>query len=295
VPPNHNVAAAEAPPLLDSVHLCAYPEHDPALSEPALEQGMDQARRVVSLGHGARKERGLRVRQPLPRVTLVTRSEAVRAGAAAHLDVILEELNVKALEWAEDETQFVSYEYKGNFAALGPRFGKHAPKVAKWLSENAAEVTRQLLAHEEAGELLSIDGEARDFNWVELELDGAHEVVDERAFETILREKPDTAAQRDGDLLLVLDTHITPELRQEGLAREVVSRLQAQRKALDLDYVQRIRVSYQAEGELACAIEAQREFIAGEVLAEELQAVDSLAGEHETVEIDGLRFAYRVA
>jgi isoleucyl-tRNA synthetase len=311
----------------DSVHLAAFPEYDPALSDDGLEEGMDQARRVVSLGHSARKEHGLRVRQPLAKVTLITRSDAVKAGVAAHLDVILEELNVKALEWAEDEAQFVSYEYKGNFKELGPRFGKNAPRVAQWLRDNPAEVARQLQEHDERDQLLVLErdpaqrpaapgagkraGEddmwavadpvfeadatdGRDLNWVELELDGVHEVVDERAFETVLKEKPGMAAQRDGDLLLVLDTHVTPELRSEGLAREVVSRLQGQRKVLDLDYVQRIKVAYQAEGELAAAIEAHRAFIMEETLAVALDPADSLPEEAEVLEIDGLRFAHWV-
>jgi isoleucyl-tRNA synthetase len=135
----------------------------------------------------------------------------------------------------------------------------------------------------------------RDLNWVELELDGVHEIVDERAFDTILREKPGMAAQRDGDLLLVLDTQVTAELRSEGLAREVISRLQGQRKVLDLDYVQRIRVQYLAEGELAAAVERHKAFIMEETLAVALDPADSLPEVAEVLEIDGLRFAHWVS
>jgi isoleucyl-tRNA synthetase len=263
----------------DSVHLTAYPEHVPQLADAALEEGMDQARRIVSLGHSIRKDSGLRTRQPLARVSMVTRNPAVRAAAQAHLDVILEELNVKELAWAEDETQFVSYEYKGNFAVLGPRLGKLAPRAAAWLRDNAAAATAQLHAAEAEGSL-------------HLELDGEMVDLAPDAYEVVLREKPGTAAQRDGDLLLALDIEVTPELRLEGLAREVISRLQARRKALDLDYVQRIRVQYRAEGALAEAIAAHRVLIMEETLATALIAADALPPSPEVAQIDDLEFAY---
>jgi isoleucyl-tRNA synthetase len=296
------------PPHPDSVHLASFPEFDPALSDDALEEAMDEARRVVSLGHSARKESGLRVRQPLPRVTLISHSDAVRNGVDRHLPVILDELNVKSVEWAEDETQFVSYEYKGNFKELGPRFGKNAPRVAAWLKANAAEATRQLQQHEAAGTLLEIEGAvspagerlledggpSQSLNWIELDLDGEHVILDERFFDVQLLAREGMAAQREGDLLLVLDTHVSPELRSEGLAREVISRLQGQRKVLDLDYVQRIRVQYQAEGELAAAIEQHRAFIMEETLATALEPAASLPEDAEVLEIDGLRFAHGV-
>ena len=88
---------------------------------------MDQVRRVVSLGHAARKERTLRVRQPLKRVTLISSEGRIAQALKGHERAILDELNVKELVWAADEREFVSYEYKPDFKVLGPRFGKLAP------------------------------------------------------------------------------------------------------------------------------------------------------------------------
>jgi isoleucyl-tRNA synthetase len=281
-----------------SVHLAEYPQADPVLRDEQLEFGMDTARRVCSLGHAARKESKLRVRQPLRRATLIAHEDGLAEAVASHLDVILDELNVKAVEWAEDETEFVSYEYRANYRMLGPRYGKQAPRVAAWLQENAQAMTEQLEAHRDAPvpAVGAPSGEtAAPLNWVSVPLDGEVLQVLEDCFEVHLLEKPETVAQRDGKLLLVLDTHVDAALRMEGLAREVVSRIQNQRKALDLEYVQRIAVQYTAPDELAAAIEAHTEYIQGETLALSLTRVLNLTGEGvETSEIDDLEFSFAV-
>jgi isoleucyl-tRNA synthetase len=268
-----------------SVHLCGFPEADPQLGDDQLEYGMDQARRVVTLGHAARKESGLRVRQPLARITLISREVGLRAALDSHADVILDELNVKAVEWAEDEELFVSYEYRPQFRELGPRFGKRAPRVGDWIKAHAAEITSQLDSARTTGVAeptvrFTLDGE-------ELQLTPAH-------YEVHLLEKPETVAQRDGQVLLVLDTHVSPELKLEGLAREVVNRLQGQRKALDLEYSQRITVQYTAPDELHSAIEAQQAYISGETLALELRRVEQPAGPVNNTEVDGMPLSFSV-
>jgi len=262
-----------------SVHLCEFPQADAELADEQLEYGMDQVRRIVTLGHAARKESGLRVRQPLHRITLIGREEGLREALAAHIDVVLDELNIKAVEWAEDEEEFVSYRYKGNYRLLGPRFGKDAPAIAKWIEEHPHEMTVQLEAHGETPlEALAESengppGNAR-LNWADVPLATGEARVPEDCFEVHLVEKPETIAQRDGQLLLVLDTHVDEALKREGLAREVVNRLQNQRKALDLDYAQRIAVHYSAPAELAAAIAAHRDYISRETLATVLEPME---------------------
>ena len=265
-----------------SVHLAAYPEYDPGVADDELEFAVDQVRRVVSLGHAARKESGLRVRQPLQRVTLISGDPRIPAALSSHQAAILDELNVKELVWAEDEREFVSYEYKPDFKAIGPKFAKLAPKVAGWIKANADEITRQLEEHHGQAEL----------NWVEFELDNEMLRLTEDCFEVHLQEKEGTIAQRDGQLLLVLDTLVTPELRSEGLAREVVNRVQAQRKQLDLDYTARINVRFSAPAELAEAVAAHREYITRETLAEMLELVPELDGSAEESKIDDMAFAF---
>jgi len=279
-----------------SVHLCAYPEPEALLADEKLEYGMDQARRVTRLGRAARKESGRRVRQPLSSITLVTTNERLKTAVESHLPIILEELNVKAVCWAEDEQQFVSYRYKPNFKKLGPMFGKDAPQVAKWIEEHGDEITKQHAQHQDLEELRWMKSERGTFdhNWVSVTLDGGQVDVTEDCYESYLVEKEETIAQRDGNLLLVLDTRVTPELRLEGLAREVVNRVQNRRKALNLDYTDRINVSYQAPEELQRAVEAHLEYITHETLALSFEPAASLTGDVEESKIDGLEFLFAI-
>jgi isoleucyl-tRNA synthetase len=263
---------------------------------------MDQALRVSSLGHAARKDAKLRVRQPLERVTLVTREPGVREAIDAHLEIVLEELNVKAVEWAEDEEQFVSWQYKPNFRLLGPRFGDRAKDVAAWFAQNGAEITRQLTEHRDDPLMVEIpipdtdegETELKALNWIDVDLGGERTVLDERYFEVLLNAREGISAQRERGLLLALDTRISDELRLEGLAREVVHRLQQRRKELDLEYDTRVRVVYGADGELAQAIEAHRAYIMEEVLATEL-APGVVSDDALNAEIEDSMFSYELA
>ncbi|MCC7479113.1 isoleucine--tRNA ligase [bacterium] len=308
-------------PTEDSVHLCRYPLHDAALEDELLEFGMDQALRVTTLGHAARKDSRLRVRQPLSRVVLVSREPGLKEAVESHRELLLEELNVKAIEFASDEQQFVSYSYKPNFREIGPRFGEQARDIAAWVNRSADEITRQLAEHEGQPVLVTVfdkftdeNGEeetitrTESLNWVELELSGERIVLDSRYFELQLHPHEGMVAQRERGLLLVLDTHLSDELRSEGLAREVVNRLQQKRKDLDLAYDARVRVAWAIEGSaadspLAAAIAAHHSYIAGEVLASELVQVDyamlseggALHGSSEGSEIDGEKLRYSIS
>src|SRR5690606_15996252 len=116
-------------------------------------------------------------------------------------------------------------------------------------------------------------------------------VIDEHCFEVHLEQKPDTVCERDGNLLLVLDTQITDELRKEGLAREVVNRLQGQRKSLDLDYQDRIRVVFATDDEVAAALAVHSEYVMHETLADSLERGEPKGTVLET-EVDGIEFRY---
>jgi isoleucyl-tRNA synthetase len=289
-----------------SVHLCDYPEADAALGDTLLEFSMDQVRRIVSLGHAARKESHLRVRQPLRRITLISREDGLREAVDTHLPTILDELNVKSVEWAENEEDFVSYEYKASFRLLGPRYGKRAPLIARWIEAHPQAMTAQLDEHRDKP-VQSDDAEGGDdsgatsalLNWIVVPLDGSEVQVREDCFEVHLIEKPETVAQRDGRLLLVLDTHVDEALKLEGLAREVVSRIQQKRKALELDYAQRISVQYTAPLQLAEAISAHSAYIQGETLATQLSRAEALPPpahpeRTEDADILGMAFSFAV-
>jgi isoleucyl-tRNA synthetase len=242
---------------------------------------------VVSLG-AARKD-GLRC-AGFGAGNLISHEAGARRRSTA-IDIIWDELNVKAVEWAEDEKEFVAAS-TAQVQRAHPRFGKQARQ---------GEGPRNGRGDAPAGHIGSPlkvadseTGEERELGWVTAEVDGARLVVDTTCFEVHLEAKAETVAQRDGNLLLVLDTRVTEELKQEGLAREVVNRIQTRRKELNLDYADRISVKFSAPDELARALEAHRSYITGETLATVLERVDSLDADKVEAEIDGAPFSFNI-
>lgn len=259
-----------------SVHLCDYPVADPSVQDKELEEGMDAALRVVRLGHAARNLSKVKVRQPLKHITLVTNDGVLPERIENYRDIILGELNVKQIIWAENEEEYVHYEVKPNFRTLGPRLGKLMPALQQALARlNPSEVATRASDGEEIA--LQLDGQ-------EIEL--APEDLDIR-----IVEKEGTVAQRDGNLLLVLELEITPALREEGLAREFVNRVQGMRKTLDLQYEQRIALEFAVDEPVRSAVLKHASYIMSETLAVSLTENSGLDTDDEQVydaEIEGL-------
>ena len=257
-----------------SVHLCDYPEADAEVRDPALITAMDNVLRVVRLGHAARNLSGIKVRQPLSKITLVTSEPELQQVLAPHLPIIMEELNVKELVWAADEHEFVHYQVKPDFAKLGPRLGALTPAVARALARI---------------DPLNLVAELDETGQVALNVEGQDVTLAREELEVRIVEKEGTIAQRDGNLLLVLDIEVTPELKQEGLGREFINRVQNLRKQLDLNYEQRIELTFRTGEPVRSAVEAFRATIRAETLALKLTedtALEAGGGVHET-EIEG--------
>ena len=262
-----------------SVHLQAWPVPDRERRDEELEQGMAAIQRIVRLGHAARNDHNLKIRQPLGSVTVVTADRGLPPLVAAHQQVLLEELNVREIRWAKDRSVYVHHEVRPVFPKLGPRFGKRMKAVQQALA--TADGDRLAEELEQNGCVrLEIDGEA-----IEL----AADEVDVR-----LIEKEGTATQGDQDLLVALDTELTPELIAEGRAREIINRIQAARKALQLNYDDRITVSIAADDELAETLDLHGDWIARETLATELQRAAEAETNFEIKTIDDLFFALAV-
>jgi isoleucyl-tRNA synthetase len=238
----------------ESVHLEDWPPAGDREDQP-LEKGMAAVQRIVNLGHAARNLHGLKTRQPLPAVTLVTADESLRPAVEPYLDVLRDELNVKEVRWAADRTVYVHHEVKPIFPKTGPRFGKRMPEVKKAL---------------DSGDGDSLAAELEKAGKITLQLaDGPADLSAEEV-EVRLVERPGTATQGDRELLVALETELTPELEAEGLAREFVHLVQQERKKMDLDYADRIRVRFQADSEMTAAVAAHQEWIQGETLAVEV-------------------------
>ncbi|TCM50363.1 isoleucine--tRNA ligase [Kribbella sp. VKM Ac-2568] len=265
------------PGLPESVHLTAFPTYDEGLIDDTLATHVSMARRVVELGRSARAEAKVRTRQPLGRAL-------VGSAAIADLDdellkEIAEELNVGSVEpLSSAGADLVEYSAKGNFRELGKRFAKQTPVVAAAIAAaDAAGLAASLKASGTA--TVVVDGENIEV--------GADEVLlSERPREgwSVVNEQGETVA---------LDLEVTPELKQAGLAREVVRTLQEARKNAGLEVSDRIIVWLSASGELANALGNHADEIAREVLATELtQSAPSATDELSTGSDEELGLSY---
>lgn len=263
----------------DSVHLEPWPEPREDRADEELERSIGEVQRIVSLGHSARNAHGVRTRQPLQSVTIVTADESLQRAVAPYEELVREELNIRKLEWAQQRSDYVNHEVVPIFPKCGPRFGKQMPLVKKALQEADGN---------ELAEALAAEGRIR------ITVDGADTELTSDEVEVRLIEKQGMAVQGEGDLLVALDIHLTPDLLSDGLAREVVHRLQSARKEADLDYADRIRVRYRAAPELAAAIAEHESWIAAETLAVEMTKAKSEAAGLAAAKIEDHDFAFSI-
>ena len=258
-----------------SVHLADYPRPDDARRDDALRASMARTRHLVALGMRVRSESNLRVRQPLSKAILV-----VGGGERTEdLDVIREELNVEEVELCDSPATYVDFTILPNFKALGPKLGKRLPALKAALAAADGAALQGGLDRDGAIRVALADGAvtlARDEVEVRLEA------------------KEGWAAAGEGGRVVVLDTRITDALKRRGLAREVVNRVQQARKAMDLPYEARIRLTWEAEGDLAEAIREHAGYIAGETLATSVEG-GPLRGERHDTDVDGAELRFGIA
>ncbi len=244
-------AGGEADNVPSSVHLADFPRFEERLADPALEAGMEATRLTVELGRAARAEAKVKVRQPLRRAVIVA-DEAEREAIEARADLVTAELNVKELDFVDDEADLVTYEAKPNYRALGPRFGKRMPQVAAAVASlDAAHVAQTMAAGGEVG--IAIDGSDHTLGPDEITL----------ALQPLEGYEVEAASGHAVALQLELDE----ELRREGLAREIVHAVQIARKAAGLEITDRIELGLGGDEELLAAAREHQAYLVGEVLA----------------------------
>jgi isoleucyl-tRNA synthetase len=259
-----------------SVHLAPYVRESAAETDAELERVMDAVRTLATLGRGAREQAGINVRQPLSRMVCVAPGVSEPA-LRELLPVLAAELNIKSIELATSGDALVTLEAKPNFRALGKKFGKKTPLAAEAVSRFTSE---HLRAFEQGGELVvTVDGETHG-----LELDDL--TIIRRASGSLL-------LQEQHGFFAAIDPVITPALRREGVAREVISRVQRMRKEAGLAVSDRIRLWVGGDAQVREAAETHRVWIADEVLATSLvigepqQSDNTLA--RQSVDLDGIR------
>ncbi len=243
----------------ESVHLCEFPKADAANRDEELEAEMAQVTTVVKLGRQLRSAHDLKVRQPLSILHIVSRNKDNLRRIEALGDIILDELNVKKLDFGKHETTLAHLKAKPDFKKLGPRLG---PKVKKAAPVIAAMSDEELEALAEGGKVsVKVDGED-----VELSHD---DVVIERL------PKAGLVVASEGQLVIALETKLTSELVQEGIAREIVNRLQNKRKNDGLEVSDRIRRWYHTDDEVRAAEDKACDYINAETLCVQSQFVSA--------------------
>jgi isoleucyl-tRNA synthetase len=238
----------------ESVHLMPYPVHDEKLVDASLERAMESARRVVALGRAARNAASIKVRQPLSRLLVAGVPEKERRAVSALEALVLSELNVKALEWAEAD-DLASLSAAPVFPALGPKHGKGVNAVAEAI---------RAMGPDDASRLASGSS-------VEVEVDGRAIVVEPSDVTIETGAKAGLAVETDAELTVGLDTEMTDELRDEGFAREFTNKIQFMRKDAGFEVTDRIRVWYEASPRLRAALTTYADRIAHETLAESFE------------------------
>ena len=262
----------------ESVHLTDYPESQAAYIDKALESKMEKAQNISSLVLSLRKKEMIKVRQPLQKILIPTLSEAERAEILAVANLIKHEVNVKEIELLEDASGILVKQIKPNFKTLGPKFGKDMKAIATAVQAFGQEEIAQF----EKAQTYSLQLPDKT---VTLSLDDV---------EISTQDIEGWLVATAGSLLVALDIHITPELRQEGIARELVNRIQNIRKDNDYDITDRIQIRLQAHPALQEAVTANEAYIKNETLTDSITFVDSLP-EGEEIAFDEVTTRIEVA
>ena len=252
-----------------SVHLELYPEADVSLIDTSLEEHMGLVIDLVSLGRAARNKVQIKVRQPLS-VILVSRNHQPVLAPVEGL--VKEELNIKHLEYTDNPDEYVSYTVKPNFPVLGPKYGKQLQAIATKLDKsNAATLVKEL----------------RENGVIRLELSGSSVTLTNEDLEIRVRDKEGFTVEMSRGQYVVLDITLTDELVAEGLAREVVSKVQNMRKNAGLELTDRISIQYRADAELATALERFQDYVRSETLSVALERQAEAGESFEHWDING--------
>ncbi|NQV03118.1 MAG: isoleucine--tRNA ligase [Bacteroidia bacterium] len=250
---------------VDSVHLTTFPVADETMIDKPLEERMELAQKISSMVLSIRKKIHIRVRQPLNRILLPIQAPELQEQVNLVKNLVLSEVNVKELEYITDTAGILVKKIKPDFKKLGPRYGK----LMKSLAGKIASIEQEEIM------LLETEGQ------LQFELEGQDVVIHKDDVEIISEDIPGWQVANLGNLTVALDVTITPELWQEGIARELINRIQNLRKEKGFEVTDHIHVNLQRHKEIAEAVDKNISYICTEILAREFNVVEQVDAENK--------------
>ena len=255
--------------LGESVHLSQFPVYDPTLVDCRLEETMALAQRVSSMVLALRRKVNIKVRQPLCKIVIPVLDASIKENIKAVKTLILNEVNIKELEFIEDTTGVITKRIKPNFKTLGPRYGKQMKQISA------------LVAAFSQGDIARLE---REDSW-HTEIDGVQIDATAADFDITSEDMPGWLVATEGKLTVAMDITVTEELRREGVARELVNRIQNIRKESGFEITDKINVVIDKQETLEGAVESFGDYIAAQTLAVSIKMSD-LTGAANVSEAD---------
>lgn len=256
-----DLKAASAENGCVSVHLSAFPKVEASEIDTTLEQRMELAQKVTSMVLSLRKKEHVIVRQPLQKICIPATDVCQKENIEAMSQLILDEVNVKELEFVEGD--MLEKKVKCNFRVMGKKFGKLMKAVAAAVGALSQDAINEL----------SVNGS------VQVDVDGQTVEIVREDVEIVSEDIPGWTVANDGALTVALDLEITEELKNEGMAREIVKRIQAYRKSSGFEITDHIHVVLSHDDNLQKAVEAYHDYICSQVLADKLEFGAPVSGE----------------
>ncbi len=256
----------------ESVHLADFPSYDEKAIDKALEERMSIAQQISSMVLGLRRQKSLKVRQPLAKIMIPVLRPELKEQIEAEKDIILSEINVKEIEYIGEDAAFLVKKIKPEFKVLGKKYGKLMKQISAAVNAFSQDDIREI--EREGKKKLQLEDQ-------EIEL-----LLDEVNISS--EDIPGWLVASNSNVTVALDVEVTEELRQEGIAREFINRIQNFRKEMGLEVTDKINLNIQKAEQINQAIENHKDYIAAQTLTEELNLVDEINGEFGTkfVEID---------
>ena len=254
---------------VESVHLAEFPIANTSEIDTDLEARMEIAQKVSSMVLSLRAKEKIKVRQPLQRIMVPVLSETFKRQISAVKDLILSEVNIKEIEYLDESSNILVKRIKPNFKTLGPKFGKHMKSIAAAVNGFGEEEIATLEKNQE----------------MELDLGEEKLTISMEDVEITTDDIPGWLVASEGGLTVALDITLTEELKGEGVARELVNRIQNMRKDSGFEVTDRIEIKIKNTPAISSAVEANKIYICAEVLADSLELVEIATG-GTAVEID---------